>query len=130
MDEIEKMRSELKALEQELVQTDQTIARLKKELESAEKRRNELKPGWNPDIGDIAATRRRLASAEAAHIWATAPVVKIEGRPDGRLIKLTPKQVHVMTTMDGSKTVYDRETGTTRWKFDGRITNLDELTRA
>ena len=134
MDEIEKMRSELKALEQELVQTDQTIARFRKDLVEAEKRRDELQPVWNRDIGAIASVRRKIEVAEAqakrAHIWATAPVVKIEGRPDGRLIKLTPKQVHVMTTMDGLKTVYDRKTGTTRWKFDGRITNLDELTRA
>lgn len=130
MDEIEKMRAELKALEQELVQTDQTIARLKKELESAEKRRNELKPAWNPDMGAIAATRRKIAEAERARIWSTAPVVKIEGRPDGRLIKLTPKQVHVMVAQNGMKVVYDRATGRTRWNIDGRITNLDELTRA
>lgn len=56
-------------------------------------------------------------------------MVKIEGRPDGRLVKLTPKQVHVMISADGQKTIYDRTTGTTRWKTDGRITNLEELTK-
>ena len=124
------LRADLRALEDELTRTDQTIARLKRELAAAEKRRDELQP-WNPDRGAIAAARRKVEAAEAeaecAHIWATAPVVKFDGRPDGRLLKVTPKQVHVMTTRDGLKVIYDRATGLTRWKFAGRITNLDEL---
>lgn len=73
MDEIEKVRAELKALEEELIQTDQTIVRLKKELDVAEKRRNELKPIYMRDAGAIYYTRNRLArleeDAERARIW-------------------------------------------------------------
>lgn len=133
VDEIEKVRAELKSLEEEVKQLDLTVVRLEKELDEAKKRRDKLKPVWSPDFGLIGNLRSRLArlerEAECARIWATAQIVKIEGRPDDRLVKLTPKQVHVMISESGVKLAYDRTTGTTRWKTAGRITNLEELTK-
>lgn len=131
-DTIESIKSEIAALEAEYANLIAREKRLKSELQQTSERLSKLRLPWGDGDGLILAARRRLAGEEARvereRIWTTAPVVKIEGRPDGRLIKVTPKQVHVMTDSQyGGKTIYDRETGRTRWSGDGRITNLDEL---
>lgn len=130
-DTIETIKAEIAALEAEHANLIAREKRLTAELQQVSERLSKLQPSWSGAYGLISAARNRLASEEARvkreRIWTTAPVIKIEGRPDGRLIKLTARQIHVMTTPDGGKIIYDRATGKTRWKIDGRITNLDEL---
>lgn len=120
MNEEAELRKRRKALELAISDVDKRLRALGRSFNSA---------------GEIETARMLVEVARNAETWDTLPVVQIrsrwadEGVAEGRLAKVTPKQVYIYTTR-GSLEVkrFDRTTG--KDIPGNEIVNLDEVLAA
>lgn len=131
---VEEAQRVIAALQAEAKTLDAEMASIKQRMAAIEARKNEIGGTWRLS-GLLPVAQQTLERAKAAALWDRLPTAEYlpmfsETPQVGRLLKVTAKQIHILTRRGSDYvTIFSRETGKAG-RGDGndaRILNLAEV---